>query len=125
MPHSINHGDACFAYFNKIRGIPTVHSLAMDDRCLAATTEQWDADPWLLNTPDGVVNLRTGKLREHRPEDYMTAITAVSPGGKCPLWHKFIARVTNDDASLAEFLQWMCGYALTGLTIEQAFFCTG
>jgi putative DNA primase/helicase len=81
MPHSINHGDACFAYFNKIRGIPAVHSLAMDDRCLAATTEQWDADPWLLNTPDGVV---TGKLREHRPEDYMTAITAVSPGGKCP-----------------------------------------
>jgi hypothetical protein len=23
MPHSINHGDACFAYFNKIWGIPT------------------------------------------------------------------------------------------------------
>ena len=22
MPHSINHGDTCFAYFNKIRGIP-------------------------------------------------------------------------------------------------------
>jgi len=23
MPHSITHGDACFAYFNKIRGILT------------------------------------------------------------------------------------------------------
>src|SRR5262249_16985855 len=23
MPHSINHGDACFAYVNKIRGIPS------------------------------------------------------------------------------------------------------
>jgi hypothetical protein len=22
MPHSINHGDACLAYFNKIWGIP-------------------------------------------------------------------------------------------------------
>jgi hypothetical protein len=22
MPHSITHGDACLAYFNKIRGIP-------------------------------------------------------------------------------------------------------
>ena len=22
MPHSINHGDACFAYFNKIWGTP-------------------------------------------------------------------------------------------------------
>jgi hypothetical protein len=26
MPHSITHGDACFAYFNKIRGIPTCDS---------------------------------------------------------------------------------------------------
>jgi hypothetical protein len=23
MPHSINHGDACLAYFNKIWGIPS------------------------------------------------------------------------------------------------------
>jgi hypothetical protein len=23
MPHSIIHGDACFAYFNKIWGIPS------------------------------------------------------------------------------------------------------
>ena len=43
-----------------------VVSLASEDRRLAATIEQWDADPWLLNTPDGVVDLRTGKLREHQ-----------------------------------------------------------
>ena len=28
-PHSIIHGDACFAYFNKIWGIPLTH--AIDD----------------------------------------------------------------------------------------------
>ena len=33
-----------------------VVSLAGEDRRLAATTEQWDADLWLLNTPDGVVD---------------------------------------------------------------------
>jgi hypothetical protein len=27
MPHSITHGDACLAYFNKIRGIPLLRRL--------------------------------------------------------------------------------------------------
>jgi len=27
MPHSIIHGDACFAYFNKIWGIPLLRQL--------------------------------------------------------------------------------------------------
>jgi putative DNA primase/helicase len=56
-----------------------VVSLASEDRQLAATTGQWDADLWLLNTPDGVVDLHTGKLREHRATDYMTKQTAASP----------------------------------------------
>jgi putative DNA primase/helicase len=33
-----------------------VVSLASDDRRHAATVDQWNADPWLLNTPDGVIN---------------------------------------------------------------------
>ena len=31
-----------------------IERLARSDRRLAATVDQWDADPWLLNTPDGV-----------------------------------------------------------------------
>ena len=37
-----------------------VVQLATNDRRIAATVDQWDADPWLLNTPAGVVDLRTG-----------------------------------------------------------------
>ena len=47
--------------------VAAVVALARADRRLAATTEQWDADPWLLNTPGGVVDLRTGQLRAHAP----------------------------------------------------------
>jgi putative DNA primase/helicase len=47
-----------------------VVALASEDPRLAATVDQWDADPWLLNTPGGEVNLRTGKMRPHRLEDY-------------------------------------------------------
>ena len=56
-----------------------VVSLAREDRRIAATIEQWDADPWLFNTPDGIVDLRAGTMRSHRPDDYTTKMTAVGP----------------------------------------------
>jgi putative DNA primase/helicase len=99
-----------------------VVNLAGEDRRLAATLDQWDADRWLLNTPGGVIDLRTGKLRPHRPEDYMTRITAFAPGGNCPKWKAFIAKVTGGKDDLASFLQCICGYALTGSIEEHALF---
>jgi putative DNA primase/helicase len=49
--------------------VAAVERLAKADRRLAATSEQWDADPWLLNTPAGVIDLRTGGLRAQQPTD--------------------------------------------------------
>jgi putative DNA primase/helicase len=97
-----------------------VVTLASDDRRLAATADQWDMDPWLLNTPGGVVELQTGRMREHRPEDYMTKITAVAPDGQCPtpLWSKFLKTVTANNKELADYLQLVFGYGLTGCVDE-------
>ena len=65
--------------------VAAVETLARDDRRIAATIDQWDADPWLLNIFLRVLlHLQTGDLRPHRAEDYMTKITAVGPGGECP-----------------------------------------
>jgi putative DNA primase/helicase len=61
-------------------------------------------------------------MRAHRPDDYMTKITAVSPRGDCPIWMSFLNRVMKHDAELIAFLQRVCGYCLTGLTREQAMF---
>jgi D5 N terminal like len=99
-----------------------VISLAGEDRRLAARVEQWDRDPWLLNTPSGVVELCTGKLREHRSADYITKQAAVSPGGQCPLWKTFIREITCDDSELQRYLQRVSGYCLTGDTSEQELF---
>jgi putative DNA primase/helicase len=97
-----------------------VVSLAGEDERLAATVDQWDLDPWLLNTPSGVVDLRTGKLRKHDAADYMTKTTAVTPDASCPtpLWSKFLKRVTDGDLELQKYLARVSGYALTGLTGE-------
>jgi hypothetical protein len=65
--------------------VAAVVSLARSDRRLAATIDQWDADPWLLNTPDGTIDLRTGERHPHESKDYITQCTAISPGGACPL----------------------------------------
>jgi putative DNA primase/helicase len=102
--------------------VAAVERMARSDRRLAATVEQWDADPRLLNTPDGVIDLRTGKMRKHRADDYITRMTAVAPTGACPLWHAFLDRITGGDKALQEYLQRVCGYALTGLTREHALF---
>ena len=102
--------------------VSAVLYLASVDRRLAATVGQWDADPWLLNTPDGTIDLRTGERRAARASDCITQCTTVAPGGECPLWLNFLARVTDGDCALQDYIQRILGYALTGMTIEHALF---
>ncbi|HUS53275.1 MAG TPA: phage/plasmid primase, P4 family, partial [Thermohalobaculum sp.] len=102
------------------KSVAAVEKLAKSDRRLAATIDQWDADPWVLNTPDGVVDLKTGTIRPHKPDDYATMITATAPGGDCPRWRKFLDEITGGDADLAAFLQRLAGYSLTGSTREHS-----
>jgi putative DNA primase/helicase len=102
-----------------------VLSIASDKPQLAASTDYWDRDPWLLNTPTGVVNLKTGVLRTARPNDYMRMMTRVGPrvtrndGDNCPKWLDFLHQIMNGDAALVKYLQMVCGYVLTGVTTEQ------
>ncbi|MGH7070698.1 MAG: phage/plasmid primase, P4 family [Acetobacteraceae bacterium] len=104
------------------KAVAAVERLARADRRHAATAEQWDADPWLLNTPGGTIDLRTGTMRPHQLNDCMTKCTAVSPGGECSRWLGFLDRITGRDTSLRLFLQRAAGYSLTGITREHALF---
>jgi putative DNA primase/helicase len=104
------------------RTVAAVERLAKADRRLAATVDQWDADPWALNTPSGVLDLRGGTTRSHHPENYLTKVTAVPAQGECPLWRSFLQKVTNGNADLQLFLQRMAGYALSGSTREHGLF---
>lgn len=102
--------------------VAAVERLARSDRRHAAVVAQWDADPWLLNTPGGLVDLRTGSVGAHRRDAYCTKITAVSPGGGCPRWDAFLDRVTDGSGELQAFLRRMVGYCLTADTREHALF---
>lgn len=106
--------------------VGAVERLAKADRRLAATVGQWDSDPWLLNTPGGIIELWCGGRGDHGPEFYLTKMTAVAPGGECPTWLAFLDRVTGGNTDLQGFLQRMAGYALSGdISAHALFFMFG
>ena len=104
------------------RTIRAVERLARCDPRLAATEDEWDRDPMLLNTPGGIVDLATGEVRGNDPGARMTQIAGAIPGRACPLWRSFLATVTGGDSMLEAYLARVAGYCLTGDMCEQAFF---
>jgi putative DNA primase/helicase len=88
---------------------------------LATEASLWDRDPWLLGTPAGVVDLRTGELRPGKPDDMISKSTAIAPSERahCPRWKDFLKFAHDGNEEVISFLQRYCGYCLTGLTREE------
>ena len=91
---------------------------------LAVEDARLDADPWLLNVENGTIDLKTGRREKHDPRDLLTKIAPVHAdrSAKCPLFKKFLKRITGDDADFRAFIQKAVGYSLTGITTEQVLF---
>lgn len=79
-----------------------------------------DANPWLLNCDNGTIDLRTGKLRPHRREDWITKICPTRFNPDAPSYHfdRFLES-TLESALVIDFLRRLAGYCLTGLVSEQ------
>lgn len=81
-----------------------------------------DADPFLLCTPKATYDLKNGisGAREHRPDDFMTKITAFSPSlkGKDE-WDKCLYKIFGDDEQI-EYVQRICGLAAIGKVYIEA-----
>ena len=106
------------------KALTTNHILTLARSRLPLDLERFDADPWLLNCPNGTVDLRTGKMHPPRPEDMQTMMAGVhfDPDAKAPMWEAFNYRILGGSVELINFVQKASGYALTGLTIEQILF---
>jgi P4 family phage/plasmid primase-like protien len=82
--------------------------------------ELYDQDAWDLNTPDGLVDLKTGEIRNHDQHALCTKCTAVSPGSAgVEKWYQFISHITAGDQSFAEYLQLLAGMAAVGAVYEE------
>lgn len=96
--------------------------LSRSDPLLLREADDFDSDRWLLNTPAGVLDLRTGRVRESRREDLMTRTVAWSVGDEeSPRWNEFLERV-QPDPELRAYLRRAVGYSLTGVTDEKCMF---
>lgn len=90
--------------------------------------EEMDRDGMKLNTPDGIVDLRTGEILPNNPDMYMTRMTGVeySPHVSCHRWRQFINEIFDNDQDLVDFVHKAVGYSMVGSTEEQmVFFCYG
>ncbi|MEO2047199.1 MAG: phage/plasmid primase, P4 family [Pirellulales bacterium] len=96
--------------------------LAQSEQPLPIRVESLDSYPWLLNCENGTLDLKTGILREHRSEDYLTKIAPVEypnePGVDADLWQTFLERIFNDDRDLIDFVQRLIGMAMVGQVFE-------
>lgn len=105
--------------------IMAVESLAKSNAELAAVPSQFDADPMVLGTPNGTVDLTTGEMRLATRTDYLTrqcAVAPAAPGTPCPTWMAFLHRAMDGDDEKVAFLQRVVGYTLTGQTNEHKLF---
>lgn len=89
---------------------------------------QMDRFKTVLNTPGGVIDLRSGGISPHDPMTYLTKMTSVeySENADCPRWLAFLDDIFRGDKDLIRYVQKAVGYSLTGSTTEQcAFFLYG
>jgi len=91
---------------------------------LGVTTEVFDNDRWLLNCSNGTIELRTGELRPHRQDDYITKMIQVpyDSHASCEHWWKFLIKIFDNNTDLIAFAQRAIGYTLTGDVSEQCLF---
>jgi len=89
--------------------------LKLNKSFMVASADQFDANPWLLNTQDGVVDLKTGELNAHDAKYRMTRITDYGVSDeKAPMFNAFLHKIFCDDDDLIRYVQMQLGTSLVG-----------
>ena len=99
------------------------------EHLVAVSPNELDSDRLLVNTQNGVLDLKDFSMNEHSPDFLMTRMlgTSISENPKTPeKWITFLNQIFNNDKELIRYIQKALGYSLSGDTSEQcAFFLYG
>ncbi|WP_432118509.1 phage/plasmid primase, P4 family [Streptomyces sp. bgisy032] len=97
----------------ELESVPSVH----------VTPTDFDAQPDLLSFRNGTVDLRTGRIREHRKGDLLTYCLDLDyvPDAPCDRWEAFLEEIFPGMPEMPAYIQRLTGYGTTGHTSEQCF----
>lgn len=103
------------------------HTLTEAAPSVQIEVDQLDADGYLLNTPAGTVDLRSGKMQSHKAGDHCTKITALAPSTEgSEIWSEFLQQITCGDKDLQRYLQDIAGICTIGhVKREELIIATG
>jgi len=98
--------------------------LARSEESIPVLPDEFDADSWVLNLENGVLDLSTGELREHDPANLCMKQAPIrfSSEATCPRWDSFLREIFDSNDELISFIGRAVGYFLTGSTKEQKLF---
>lgn len=102
------------------RGIKNTLAAAQSHELILVEVDQFDADPYALNTPGGIVDLQTGEMRASDPAELHSRSTAVTPDRDLPTpqWDNFLDRTFGGDQELIRYMQTLVGLVLIGTVLE-------
>ncbi len=112
---------AFLSWAKQSRNAPRIRNmLELAKPAFVIKADQLDANPFDLNTPAGIVDLKTGTMRPHDREAYCSRMTAAAPESEgAEMWGAFLDRITCNDDSLKGFLQLVVGMALVGAVYQE------
>ena len=80
-----------------------------------------DKNPFLLNTPVGTCDLRTGEIKPHNPDDLITKMTRYAPGDKgAEIWKEAVLRTFSNDQQVIDYVQKVVGVGAVGKVFLEA-----
>ena len=105
---------------NSRNAVRIKNMLELSKPALVIKADKLDANPFDLNTPDGIVNLTTGQLRPNDRAAYCSQITQAGPDNRgAEMWSDFLDTITCGDGSIRGFLQLVAGMSLIGAVFQE------
>ena len=105
---------------NSRNAVRIKNMLELSKPALVIKADKLDTNPFDLNTPAGIVDLTTGRLRPHERAAYCSQITQTGPDTKgSEMWSTFLDTITCGDGSIRGFLQLVAGMSLIGAVYHE------
>ena len=116
-------------FFGKLGSRPNRKKLIEDSRDFhPVSVNDFDRDPYLFNCLNTVIDLHTGKTRDHDPDLLLSRVSNVwyDPDAKSGDFERFMSEIMKRDESKIKYLRRIFGYSLTGEnTQEECYLCYG